>query len=57
MQINDELPTDSNLECNKVANEVPGMDLAYTFAVNVVVERAMHLSLKGEFHIFMKIYL
>ncbi|XP_032879088.1 C2 domain-containing protein 3 isoform X1 [Amblyraja radiata] len=47
VQINDELPTDSNIECNKVANEVPGMDLAYTFAVNVVVERAMHLSLKG----------
>ncbi|XP_059819919.1 C2 domain-containing protein 3 [Hypanus sabinus] len=47
VQVDDELPTDSILECNKVANEIHEVDLAKTFAVNVVVERAMHLSLKG----------
>ncbi|XP_072118892.1 C2 domain-containing protein 3 isoform X2 [Mobula birostris] len=47
VQVDDELPTDSILECNNVANENHEVDLATTFAVNVVVERAMHLSLKG----------
>ncbi|XP_051881826.1 C2 domain-containing protein 3 isoform X3 [Pristis pectinata] len=47
VQVDDELPTDSNLECNKKGNEIREVDLANTFAVNVVVERAMHLSLKG----------
>ncbi|XP_069747923.1 C2 domain-containing protein 3 isoform X3 [Narcine bancroftii] len=43
LQIEEELPTD----CNKSANEILEIDLTNTFAVNVVVERAMHLSLKG----------
>ncbi|XP_067841942.1 C2 domain-containing protein 3 [Heptranchias perlo] len=45
--IDKEMPTGSNLECKKAADEIPEVDLANTFAVNVVVERAMHLSLKG----------
>uniref|UniRef100_UPI00398E78CE C2 domain-containing protein 3 n=1 Tax=Pristiophorus japonicus TaxID=55135 RepID=UPI00398E78CE len=45
--IDKEMPTSSSLECKNVANDIPEVDLANTFAVNVVVERAMHLSLKG----------
>ncbi|XP_072333244.1 C2 domain-containing protein 3 isoform X1 [Scyliorhinus torazame] len=42
-----EMSTGFNIECQKVVNEISEVDLANTFAVNVVVERAMHLSLKG----------
>ncbi|XP_078078487.1 C2 domain-containing protein 3 [Mustelus asterias] len=45
--IDKEMSTGSNTECKKLANETSEVDLANTFAVNVVVERAMHLSLKG----------
>ncbi|XP_067889467.1 C2 domain-containing protein 3 isoform X3 [Heterodontus francisci] len=45
--IDKEISTGCNTECKKVANEIPEVNLANTFAVNVVVERAMHLSLKG----------
>ncbi|XP_048388551.2 C2 domain-containing protein 3 isoform X2 [Stegostoma tigrinum] len=45
--IDKETSTGSNIECKKMANEISEMELANTFAVNVVVERAMHISLKG----------
>ncbi|XP_078401326.1 C2 domain-containing protein 3 [Cetorhinus maximus] len=44
--IDKEMSTGSNIECKKVS-EISEVDLANTFAVNIVVERAMHLSLKG----------
>ncbi|XP_060682195.1 C2 domain-containing protein 3 [Hemiscyllium ocellatum] len=45
--IDKETSTGSNVECKKMANEISEVDLANTFAVNVIVERAMHISLKG----------